>query len=298
MPPLELTGERTLPDVPEENYWYRRHLAVYEWIAERCRRAARSPTSPAARATARTSSRDRGRGHRGRRQPRGPRARPAALPAAEPALRARPGRGVRPSPCDAIVFLQTIEHIHEPGRAARAASPTLAPVAYVSTPEPADPGAARARRSRTTRGTCASTRAAEYRELLEPHFSRVEILGVFHARKLRAHELALRLGWDRVHRALRITKPFYDRFVPAISPADFALRAEAEATSKGARLRAPICRCAEAEQAAGGDLGDLAVVLHSHMPYVEGFGTYPFGEEWLFDAVVRSYLPVLEVARG
>jgi 1,4-alpha-glucan branching enzyme len=33
------------------------------------------------------------------------------------------------------------------------------------------------------------------------------------------------------------------------------------------------------------------------MPYVEGFGTYPFGEEWLFDAVIRSYLPVLEVAR-
>jgi 1,4-alpha-glucan branching enzyme len=42
--------------------------------------------------------------------------------------------------------------------------------------------------------------------------------------------------------------------------------------------------------------GALAVVLHSHMPYVEGFGTYPFGEEWLFDAVLRSYLPVLEVA--
>jgi 1,4-alpha-glucan branching enzyme len=45
-------------------------------------------------------------------------------------------------------------------------------------------------------------------------------------------------------------------------------------------------------------VGDLAVVLHSHMPYVEGFGTYPFGEEWLFDAVVRSHLPVLEVANG
>jgi len=42
--------------------------------------------------------------------------------------------------------------------------------------------------------------------------------------------------------------------------------------------------------------GDLAIVLHSHMPYVEGFGTYPFGEEWLFDAVIRSYLPVLAVA--
>src|SRR5690349_6843500 len=46
-----------------------------------------------------------------------------------------------------------------------------------------------------------------------------------------------------------------------------------------------------------GTAGDLAIVLHSHMPYVEGFGTYPFGEEWLFDAVIRSYLPVLEVAR-
>jgi len=51
------------------------------------------------------------------------------------------------------------------------------------------------------------------------------VLGVFHARMLRAHEIALRLGWDRVHRALRITKPFYDRFVPAIAASDFALRA-------------------------------------------------------------------------
>ena len=33
------------------------------------------------------------------------------------------------------------------------------------------------------------------------------------------------------------------------------------------------------------------------MPYVEGFGTYPFGEEWLFDAVIRSYVPVLGIAR-
>jgi 1,4-alpha-glucan branching enzyme len=45
-----------------------------------------------------------------------------------------------------------------------------------------------------------------------------------------------------------------------------------------------------------GVVGDLAIVLHSHMPYVEGFGTYPFGEEWLFEAFARSHLPVLEVA--
>ena len=42
VPPLHLTGERTLPDVPEENYWYRRHLVVYEWIAQRAHGRLRS----------------------------------------------------------------------------------------------------------------------------------------------------------------------------------------------------------------------------------------------------------------
>ena len=38
------------------------------------------------------------------------------------------------------------------------------------------------------------------------------------------YELALRAGWDRLHPALGITEPFYDRFTPAISTRDFALR--------------------------------------------------------------------------
>jgi 1,4-alpha-glucan branching enzyme len=41
--------------------------------------------------------------------------------------------------------------------------------------------------------------------------------------------------------------------------------------------------------------GELALVLHTHMPYVEGFGTWPFGEEWLFEAMATSYLPLLDV---
>ncbi len=41
--------------------------------------------------------------------------------------------------------------------------------------------------------------------------------------------------------------------------------------------------------------GELAIVLHTHMPYVEGFGTWPFGEEWLWEAVASSYLPLLDV---
>jgi 1,4-alpha-glucan branching enzyme len=31
------------------------------------------------------------------------------------------------------------------------------------------------------------------------------------------------------------------------------------------------------------------------MPYVEGFGTWPFGEEWLWEAVATSYLPLLDL---
>ena len=41
--------------------------------------------------------------------------------------------------------------------------------------------------------------------------------------------------------------------------------------------------------------GALAIVLHTHMPYVEGFGTWPFGEEWLWEAIASSYLPLLEL---
>jgi len=41
--------------------------------------------------------------------------------------------------------------------------------------------------------------------------------------------------------------------------------------------------------------GELAIVLHTHMPYVEGFGTWPFGEEWLWEAIATCYLPLLDV---
>ncbi|MGH2948202.1 MAG: 1,4-alpha-glucan branching protein, partial [Solirubrobacteraceae bacterium] len=42
-------------------------------------------------------------------------------------------------------------------------------------------------------------------------------------------------------------------------------------------------------------MSSLTIVLHTHMPYVEGFGTWPFGEEWLWEAIATSYLPLLDV---
>ena len=140
-------------------------------------------------------------------------------------------------PCDAIVFLQTIEHIHDPAALLRGFA-EAAPVAYVSTPNRltlAPPGAEKSDNPWHLR----EYTLAEYRELLEPCFARVEILGLFHARKLRAHELALRAGWDRVHKALRITKPFYDRFTPAIAASDFRLHDGSERDLDGRSTSSP-----------------------------------------------------------
>jgi SAM-dependent methyltransferase len=225
IPPLALTGERTLPDVPEENYWYRRHLAVYEWIAERVGglRVADLACGEGygADVLARTAA-----------EVVGVDANPEAYEHAR--LRYRRGnlrfeRGLVEEfdeGCDVIVFLQTIEHIHDPGALLERFART-APLAYVTTPNRltlAPPGAEKSENPWHLR----EYTLAEYREVLEPRFSRVEILGIFHAGKLRLHELALRAGWDRVHSALGITKPFYSRFVPSIASSDFRLTGRGE----------------------------------------------------------------------
>ncbi|MGZ5312430.1 MAG: class I SAM-dependent methyltransferase, partial [Solirubrobacterales bacterium] len=218
--PLELTGERTLPDVPEENYWYRRHVAVYEWIAGRC--AGLDVVDLAC-----------GEGYGSELLARraatvvGVDANPEAHEHARLRYR-RPNLSFERAlveeydrPCDAVVFLQTIEHIHDPGALLdRIAS--IAPVAYISTPNRltlAGPDAEKSENPWHLR----EYDLGEYRELLAPHFASVEVFGLFHARKLRLHELAVKAGWDSLHKRLGITKPFYDRFVPAISAGDFRL---------------------------------------------------------------------------
>ncbi len=226
VPPLELTGERTLPDVPAENYWFRRHLAVYEWIAERVAgervldMACGEGYGPdlLAHAAAEVVGLD---------------ANPEAHEHARLRyLRAnlRFERGLvesfgEPGAFDAVVFLQTIEHVHDPLAVLGHLRSLLAPggTAYVSTPNVltlAPPGAERSGNPWHLK----EYRASEFRQLCASAFGAVELLGLFHARKLRIHEQALRLGWDRVHGRLGITNRFYDWFTPAIATSDFLLR--------------------------------------------------------------------------
>lgn len=244
VPPLELTGERTLPDVPAENYWYRRHLAVYEWIARRV---------IGGRVVDLACGEGYGSGVLARRAADvvGVDANPEAHEHAR--LRyTRPGLRFErdlvetwgsPGCVDAVVFLQTIEHVHDPAAVMRHLRDLLAPggVAYVSTPNVltlAPDGAAKS----DNPWHLVEYRAAEFRELCAGAFGSVELYGLFHARKLAVHAWALRLGWDRVHTTLGLSKPFYDRFTPAIAASDFALRGSGEADLDRALDFLAVCR--------------------------------------------------------
>ena len=44
-------------------------------------------------------------------------------------------------------------------------------------------------------------------------------------------------------------------------------------------------------------IGRLAIVLHSHSPWLLGHGSWPVGEEWLRQAWAHSYLPVVSMLR-
>jgi 2-polyprenyl-3-methyl-5-hydroxy-6-metoxy-1,4-benzoquinol methylase len=126
---------------------------------------------------------------------------------------------------DCVVFLQTIEHVQDPDAVLEHVRALIGPhgIAFVSTPNLltlAEPGAEKSGNPWHIK----EYRAAEFRALCERHFGAVDLYGLFHARKLAVHAAALKLGWDRVHALLRVTKPFYDRFTPAIAASDFALR--------------------------------------------------------------------------
>ncbi len=294
VPPLALTGERTLPDVPEENYWYRRHLTVYELD----RGARRGPAGDrhglrGGLRLGRARGQRRERGGRGR-QPGGARARAPALPPGEPALRARPdrdllrggGRGGVPADDRASPAI--------PGRRSSTSAGSSGSRAggrgtvYLSTPNVLTLAPKGAERSDNP-WHVHEYRAAEFERLCREHFASVRLFGLFHARKLRVHELALRAGLGSGAPPAGLD----GALLRAVHPRDLrrglrAARARPSRPGSGAGLRGGVPGVSRAR-------GELAIVLHTHMPYVEGFGTWPFGEEWLWEAMASCYLPLLDL---
>ncbi len=226
MPPLPLTGERTLPDVPEENYWYRRHLAVYEWIAARvggrrvvdmaCGEGYGSDLLAARRRASVVGVDANPEAHEHAR---------LRYRAPQPALRARPGRKLRRAlrrgrlPADDRARAgprRVLDHFKS----------MLAPggVAYVSTPNLLTLAPEGAEKSDNP-WHMHEYRADEFRALCEAPLPPGRAARPPPRPQAARPRLALRLGWDAVHRRLGLTKPFYDRFTPAIAASDFALRA-------------------------------------------------------------------------
>jgi hypothetical protein len=256
VPPLALTGERTLPDVPEENYWFRRHQAVYEWIAARvagervidmaCGEGYGSDVLAASAASVvGVDANPEAHEH-------------ARLRYRRPNLRFE--RALVESfaePADAVVFLQTIEHLQDPdavlehyrslvGETGNQTGGSDSEVlgrgtVYLSTPNVKTLAPKGAERSDNP-WHVHEYHADEFEQLCRRHFGSVTLFGLFHARKLRAHELALQAGWDQMHARLGLTKRFYDWFTPAIAASDFVLRPRGQADLKRALDFIAVCR--------------------------------------------------------
>jgi SAM-dependent methyltransferase len=187
---LALTGERTLPGVPSENYWFRRHEAAYRFAARRCRGldvvdvgAGEGYGTALLAATARSAL-----GvelvaevcaHAGAAYPHVPVVRTdcCALPLADGSV-------------DAVVSLQVIEHLWDIPRALTETARVLRPdgLFVCATPN---------RLTFTPGGSVpvnpfhtVEFSAGELARLLAGWFETVALHGVFHGQRLAAAELA------------------------------------------------------------------------------------------------------------
>ena len=43
--------------------------------------------------------------------------------------------------------------------------------------------------------------------------------------------------------------------------------------------------------------GYFGLVLHGHIPWCKKSGTWPAGEEWIFEAMLETYIPMLNLLR-
>jgi SAM-dependent methyltransferase len=229
-PQLPLTGERTVPGIPEENYWFRRHEAVYVALRGRCAGAVVLEAGCGegygagmlAEVAAGVLALDLDpvtAAHVARRYPRTgvARANLVALP-------------VRDAGCDVVVSLQVIEHLWEQERFLRECFRVLRPggTLLLSTPNRLtfSPGRDTPLNPFHTRELAAAELAGLVRDA---GFADVEVHGLHHGPRLRAldarhggslvdAQVAVALGGGSWPDALRAD-------VEAVTVADFVLQA-------------------------------------------------------------------------
>jgi SAM-dependent methyltransferase len=227
---LALTGERTVPGIARENYWFRRHLVVYEALASLCRGVVLEAgcgegygadllASGAARVLAFDYD-TQAIAHVARRYPR--------VTAARANLVALP---VRDGGVDTVVSLQVVEHLWDQRRFLRECRRVLPPggALLLSTPNRLtfSPGRDTPLNPFHTRELSA-TELAEL--LVEAGFVDVVVHGLHHGPRLRALDAAHGGSLVAAQTAAVLADAWPAallRDVAAVTTADFALHPDA-----------------------------------------------------------------------
>ena len=226
---LELTGERTLPWIPRENYWFQRHLVAYDLaatlaegksvidigcgegygpsiLARRARKVLGVDIAPEVVAHARK-----------------------LYPAENLSFRVMDVNRleVPPQSFDLAVSLQVVEHLADVSGYFAELARVLAPegVALLSTPNrlTISPGSNRPINPFHLR----EYTPEEFRDVLGGYFEGVEIKGLFHARWLKFNEKIPLVDFIKVYKMKRYNPRYWTHrmLAPRVGTADFRVGA-------------------------------------------------------------------------
>jgi SAM-dependent methyltransferase len=227
-PDLILTGERTLPGKAEENYWFQRHLVAYrhllplvdgkrvldlgcgegygvELLATRAREAVGADLAPEAIYHARRTY------HR---------------PNLQFLYTDIYHLGLEDETFDVVCSLQVIEHMHEPAGLMREALRVLKPggLCAISTPNRLilSPG----RDTPINPFHIFEFDVGQFLDFMRKFFPTVDMVGIFHAGKLRLHDRLARRDFSQFCLDIppRLDRYFYrPLYIPSIKARDFRI---------------------------------------------------------------------------
>jgi len=230
-PDLILTGERTLPGIREENYWFQRHLVAYRFLL---------PMAAGKRVLDLGSGEGYGTALLASvaREALGVDLAPEAVYHARRTYR-RPNLhflygdiydlGLEDASFDLVCSLQVVEHLHRPERFMEEARRVLKPggLCVITTPNRLiiSPG----KDSPVNPFHIREYDCREFLAFMEEFYARVEVKGIFHARLLRLHDLLRRRNFSQYCLEL---PPLWERFfyrpvfIPLLRTGDFKIRGD------------------------------------------------------------------------